>query len=261
MAPPTTEIGKTWARILAAAQRVSRKWQEIREHNHDAPWDDFSFYKGNARWANGAAAQLAAMDPGRFPSALAACDEARAFARSRRGDPDYDEPTAALSELLSAIDQIAAALAAPSPAERLGLTEKRISLDELGARMRPIIDDIVASGAIYRVEEPIPPGTFLPSGMTPDSSTMSFVLGPAAICGQVCGLVDAEYGWPAFMTLDEAKSPMDLAPGYRHHPFILPCPLGPELAKKQGEIVVSIMLAEYEDILARMLARAVPPQK
>jgi hypothetical protein len=89
--------------ILDAARAVAAKWQAIRENNQDAPWDDFSFYKGNARWANGTAADLERLFERSFATTKEACDAAEELVRNRSWDGDYDEPTAARDELLAAI--------------------------------------------------------------------------------------------------------------------------------------------------------------
>ncbi|APR84220.1 Hypothetical protein A7982_09569 [Minicystis rosea] len=96
------------AEICSAAARVADKWWQIRESNADAAWDDFSFYKGNARWAAGARRDLEALSATRFASAAEVCDAAAELVRSRAWDGDYDEPTAARGELLAAIDEVRA---------------------------------------------------------------------------------------------------------------------------------------------------------
>lgn len=102
------DAARALAEIARAAERVEDKWRAIRESNADAAWEDFSFYKGNARWAAGARHDLEALDASRFASAETACDAAAALARNRGWDGDYDEPTAARGEVLAAIDGVRA---------------------------------------------------------------------------------------------------------------------------------------------------------
>jgi len=127
--------------------------------------------------------------------------------------------------------------------------EKRTTIDELERRWREVLEEIVSHGVVYRVVAPVPEGTGLfPSGMVTGPESVAFVLGPQEICGQVLGLVDAEYGWPAPVRLEDIRSAWDLAPGPRRHPFIA---VG-------NRAVVGIMESEYEQILA-MQPRDPPP--
>jgi hypothetical protein len=77
-----------------------------------------------------------------------------------------------------------------------------------------------------------------------------------AICGRVIGLVDPGYGWPSAVVLADVTSAWDLAPGHRRHPFILPSSFRLESPRHddQDRTVVSIMPAEYEEILIQMVS-------
>jgi hypothetical protein len=105
------EASEALVEICSAAARVADKWFQIKESNADAGWDDFSFYKGNARWAAGARHDLVALSASRFASAEEVCDAAADLVRNRGWDGDYDEPTSARGELLAAIEAVRAKIA------------------------------------------------------------------------------------------------------------------------------------------------------
>lgn len=92
--------------ILEAAKRIADKWGALREQNAFAAWEDFSFYKGNGRFAAGAHADLSTLAERAFSSRAEACDAAAKLVRGRDWDSDYDEPTAVRNELLEAIEQV-----------------------------------------------------------------------------------------------------------------------------------------------------------
>jgi hypothetical protein len=105
------------AEIVKEARRIASNWQKLRDANSDAAWEDFAFYKGNGRWANGASTELAALDAKSFASAHDACDAAERLVRERSWDPDYDSPDAARNAMLEAIALVRAKLK-PRPAPR-----------------------------------------------------------------------------------------------------------------------------------------------
>ncbi|MFO0550625.1 MAG: TIGR02996 domain-containing protein [Polyangiaceae bacterium] len=103
--------------ILEAATRVSRKWSDVRRRSGDSDWGDFSFYKGNARWASSVAMALEELNTAGLVE-HDVCDAAEELIRSKSWDSDYEAPTAARRELLEAVAEIRAAL--PRRAERVG---------------------------------------------------------------------------------------------------------------------------------------------
>src|SRR5437868_3781362 len=92
--------------ILERSERIAEKWRRLRDENAFAAWDDFSFYKGNGRFAAGAHSDLAALAERTFLTRAEACDAAARLVRERSWDSDYDEPTAVRSELLEAIETV-----------------------------------------------------------------------------------------------------------------------------------------------------------
>jgi len=70
----------------------------------------------------------------------------------------------------------------------------------------------------------------------------AFVLGPPDVCGQVMGLIDAEYGWPAPVQLADVRSVDDLRPSPRRHPFLF---------DGAACLAVSISAGEYAAIRRR----------
>jgi hypothetical protein len=103
------------AEIVREARRIASNWQKLRDANADAAWEDFAFYKGNGRWANGASTELAALDARSFATAHDACDAAERLLGERTWDPDYDAPDAARGAMLEAIAVVRAKLK-PRPA-------------------------------------------------------------------------------------------------------------------------------------------------
>jgi hypothetical protein len=107
--------------------------------------------------------------------------------------------------------------------------ERRITSSALMADLDNVLEHIAQCPTAFIVELDTP--TF--------RGDREFVLGPAAVCGAVLGLVDSEYGWPHPVEAREVEDVMELAPGYRRHPFIY----------RNGEcLAVGIQMSEYKDI-------------
>jgi hypothetical protein len=85
------------AELMDGFGELSARWYGIRSSLADASWDDFSFAKGNSRWASSASANVGALagrrwaDPG---AVIAAAEDAVAGTGS---DADYDFPSSAIS--------------------------------------------------------------------------------------------------------------------------------------------------------------------
>ena len=74
------------------------------------------------------------------------------------------------------------------------------------------------------------------------------VVGPSEICGRVLGLVDAEYGWPEFITETELRAdPSKIIPK-GHHPFIRSDETRKSLANAIGG-------SEFEGVVQRLEKR------
>ncbi|MDF2692659.1 MAG: hypothetical protein K0S65_1042 [Labilithrix sp.] len=115
--------------------------------------------------------------------------------------------------------------------------EKQITLPELDGRWRDILTEITTSAidVVYRVSADETPAA---------RSRAAFVLGPQRICGRVFGLIDAEYGWPAYVAMGDITSAAELAPRHRRHPVITAGAFDPS-----DQAVVGLMDWEYDAIL------------
>jgi len=105
-----------------------------------------------------------------------------------------------------------------------------VSLGELAQRLHEICDGIERQGDVWKVCADRKGQQFV------------FVLAPPSIGGYVCGLYDAEYGWPADVPIDEGCEPGILMPGTRRHPF---------LTRAGRCVAVALDLGEYEDIIKK----------
>ncbi|MBS0456588.1 MAG: hypothetical protein JSS44_04535 [Proteobacteria bacterium] len=97
-----------FAEIVAATASVATKWRASGDATRDAAWDEFSFFKGNARWASGTALDISEAKWPHAASRSAVCNTALAFVSSRPWDGDYDEPVAARKDMLAAIAAVMA---------------------------------------------------------------------------------------------------------------------------------------------------------
>ncbi|MBS0461240.1 MAG: hypothetical protein JSS41_02075 [Proteobacteria bacterium] len=97
-----------FTQIVAATAGVAAKWRASRDAARDAAWDEFSFFKGNARWASGTALDISEAKWPHAASRQAVCNAALALIASRPWDGDYDEPVAARKDMLAAIQAIMA---------------------------------------------------------------------------------------------------------------------------------------------------------
>lgn len=117
------------------------------------------------------------------------------------------------------------------------MAERLIQGSELVLSLSRHLTDIVVENIV-----------FLVAAEEPRSSTEpEFVLGPVSVCGQVCGLVDPEYGWPHRVNAEEVRSISDLAPGRHRHPFVY----------LHGRCVaIAVSLQEYRMICVNKAAAA-----
>lgn len=92
--------------LVTASRRIADRWSGLRDAASDASWEDFSFAKGNGRWASGVARSVSTMDVGKCTDAIDVCDAVESLVRSRAWDGDYDEPSAVRDELLRAIGEV-----------------------------------------------------------------------------------------------------------------------------------------------------------
>ena len=121
--------------------------------------------------------------------------------------------------------------------------QKTITASELIGRLHEVLDEIHRNSVVYIVKTSSQAAECkgLPRGMIDSSGGVTFVLGPPPTCGRVLGLVDEEYGWPKHVEVQGIKALEDLVPKWRCHPFIY---------RGSALLAVSIMIGEYEDIIA-----------
>jgi hypothetical protein len=110
-------------------------------------------------------------------------------------------------------------------------SEKRITAADLMSQLEAILEDISQRATVYIVE----------IEGTNWRGHHEFVLGPPSVCGDVVGLVDEEYGWPALVMAADISHISHLAPAYRRHPFIY---------RDKQCLAVGIQMSEYEQIKA-----------
>jgi hypothetical protein len=120
--------------------------------------------------------------------------------------------------------------------------ERSISATVLTGRIGEIVEDIRRNNVVFLVDMgPKPDDQLLPDAMVDGDGHVRFAFGlPNACCA--IGLVDPEYGWPCEVRVEDARTAVDIAPGYRRHPMLM----------LDGECVAaSVMIGEYRMIRAK----------
>jgi hypothetical protein len=147
----STDVAKALSEIVEEARRIAASWGKLRDADPSVPWEDFSFYKGNARWSADASSVLAALDPKSFASVQEACDAAENAVRTQDWDSDYDAPDAARDGMLEAIDLARAKVRPrPDPGADAREQERPIPLDKALGECPLCGEDSFATGKTER---------------------------------------------------------------------------------------------------------------